>query len=337
MTILLTGGTGYIGSHTAIELIQADEDIILLDNLSNSSAQIIKRIHIITGHKPCFYQGDIRDKALLHRIFQSHNIDTVMHFAGLKAVGESVQKPLAYYDNNVNGSLILLEAMANAGIHNLIFSSSATVYGNPSHVPITEDMPTGQTGNPYGSSKHIVERILTDLQVAQSHWSIILLRYFNPIGAHPSGQIGENPRGIPNNLLPYICQVASGKLAQLNIYGGDYPTHDGTGVRDYIHVCDLARGHVQACRRHRNDAGLHIYNLGTGQGYSVLDIVHAFETANHLTIPHRITARREGDIAVCYADSGKARRELNWQARHNLEDMMRDSWRWQSRHPNGLE
>lgn len=336
MTILLTGGTGYIGSHTAVELIQSGEEIVLLDNLSNSSLQIIDRMHTITGHKPTFYQGDIRDKALLRDIFHHHPIDTVLHFAGLKAVGESVQQPLKYYDNNVNGSLILLEEMAHAGIHNLVFSSSATVYGNPNTVPINETAPTGQTHNPYGSSKHIVERILTDLQVAQNHWSIVLLRYFNPVGAHPSGQIGENPRGIPNNLLPYICQVASGKLTQLNIFGGDYPTHDGTGVRDYIHVCDLARGHLDAYRRHRHDAGLHIYNLGTGQGYSVLDIVHAFETANNLTIPYQITARREGDIATCYADPSKAQRELGWQAQHNLQDMMRDSWHWQSLNPNGL-
>lgn len=336
MTILLTGGTGYIGSHTAVELIVAGENVVLLDNLANSSAQIVERIERITGHKPPFYQGDIRDRAILQRIFREHPIDTVMHFAGLKAVGESVREPLAYYDNNVSGSLILLQEMAQAGIRNIVFSSSATVYGTPASVPITETMPTGQTSNPYGSSKHMVEGILTDLQVAQSAWSVVLLRYFNPAGAHPSGLIGENPRGIPNNLLPYVCQVASGKLPQLNVFGGDYPTTDGTGIRDYIHVCDLARGHLAACRRHRNDGGLHVYNLGTGQGYSVLDIIRAFEQANGLRIPYQIVARREGDIAVCYADSSKAQRELQWQTQHSLEDMMRDSWHWQSLHPDGL-
>lgn len=295
MAILVTGGAGFIGSHTVVQLLEANYNVVILDNLSNASAEVLNRIHTITGKQPHFYQGDIRDRSCLQQIFSQHQISHVLHFAGLKAVGESVRQPIKYYDNNVSGSLILTEEMAKAGIYNLIFSSSATVYGNPDHVPITEDMPTGNTTNPYGTSKHMVERILTDLQQAEPQWCITLLRYFNPIGAHPSGLIGEDPNGIPNNLMPYICQVAIGKLPQLSIFGNDYPTPDGTGVRDYIHVVDLADGHL--CALHITQPGIHIYNLGTGHGYSVLELVHAFETASGQPLPHQIVPRRAGDIA----------------------------------------
>ena len=284
-----------------------------------------------------FYQGDIRDRALLQRVFAEHKIDSVMHFAALKAVGESVQKPLAYYDNNVGGSLILLEEMEKAGVRSMVFSSSATVYGDPQRVPISENDPTGATTNPYGTSKHMVERILQDLAAADARWSVILLRYFNPVGAHESGQIGEMPNGIPNNLLPYVCQVAAGKLAQLSVFGSDYPTPDGTGVRDYIHVVDLAQGHVAALERKGSTAGVHIYNLGTGRGYSVLEIVRAFEAASGQTVPYALQPRRAGDIAVCYADPAKAAAEIGWQAQRGLDEMMRDAWRWQSGNPNGYE
>lgn len=327
MNILVTGGTGFIGAHTVVELLQLKHQVIIIDNLSNSHANVLTRIEKICGEKPQFYQGDIRDRVLLDRIFSEHNIDAVIHFAALKAVGESVQKPLSYYDNNVNGTLTLLEAMQQAGVHNIIFSSSATVYGDPKRVPIQEDDPTGNTTNPYGTSKYFVERILQDLQKANPHWRVVLLRYFNPIGAHPSGLIGELPNGIPNNLLPYICQVAAGKLPELSVFGNDYPTNDGTGVRDYIHVVDLARGHTAALNN--TQAGCHIYNLGTGQGYSVLEIIEAFQNASGQKVPYRILPRRDGDIATCYANPQKAYTELNWQAQYNLNTMMTDAWRWQ--------
>lgn len=335
MTVLITGGTGFIGSHTVVALAEAGIDAVIVDNLSNSSPKVLERLKTITGKETAFYRGDIRDRDLLRRIFAEYPIEGVIHFAGLKAVGESVVKPLEYYDNNVSGSLILAQEMARAGVRHIIFSSSATVYGDPQTVPITEDMPVGGTTNPYGTSKLMVERILQDIQAAFADWSVVLLRYFNPIGAHQSGLIGEDPRGIPNNLLPYICQVAAGKLAQLSVFGNDYPTADGTGVRDYIHVCDLAAGHVRALQHTADKAGVHIYNLGTGQGYSVLEMVHAFESVSGKPLPHQICSRRAGDIAVCYADAAKARRELGWQAQYDLRQMLADAWRWQQQNPNG--
>lgn len=334
-TILVTGGTGFIGAHTVVELLNAGHTPVIIDNLSNSSPLVLKRIESITGTLPVFYQGDIRNRELLRRIFTEHKINSVLHFAALKAVGESVRKPLAYYDNNVAGTLVLLEEMAAANIFSIVFSSSATVYGDPQTVPITESAPTGATTNPYGTSKHIVERILQDVHTANNQWSVVLLRYFNPIGAHESGLIGEMPNGIPNNLLPYICQVAAGKLEKLSVFGNDYPTHDGTGIRDYIHVVDLAIGHVCALDKKATVSGIHIYNLGTGNGYSVLDIIHAFETASGQIIPYTIEPRRAGDIAVCYADPTLAATELKWTAKRGLPDMMHDAWRWQSDHPNG--
>lgn len=335
MNILVTGGAGFIGSHTVVELLNAGHTPIILDNFSNASPQVLQRIAAISGQNPLFYQGDIRDRALLQRIFAEHAIDSVIHFAALKAVGESVQKPLEYYDNNVSGSLILLQEMQKAGVFSIVFSSSATVYGDPQTVPITEHAPTGATTNPYGTSKHMMERMMQDIQAADGRWSVILLRYFNPIGAHPSGLIGEQPNGIPNNLLPYVCQVAAGKLAELSVFGSDYPTHDGTGVRDYIHVVDLAVGHLKALNAKARTAGVHIYNLGTGQGYSVLDIVRAFEAASGQRVPYALKPRRAGDIAVCYADPARAAAEIGWQAERSLNDMMNDAWRWQSQNPNG--
>lgn len=329
MAVLVTGGMGFIGSHTVVVLSEAGQDVVILDNLSNASPDVLPCLNRITGKNILFYQGDIRDRVLLRKIFSEHHIDTVMHFAGLKAVGESTRLPIKYYDNNVNGSLILAEEMAAAGVFNIVFSSSATVYGDPARTPITEDMPTGGTTNPYGTSKYMVERILNDIQAADPRWSVVLLRYFNPIGAHESGLIGEKPNGIPNNLLPYICQVAAGKLPSLSVFGNDYPTHDGTGVRDYIHVMDLADGHLKAMQAACNRPGVHTYNLGTGQGYSVLDIVHAFEAASGVTIPYEIKPRRPGDIAVSFADPTKSNRELDWSAKYDLKRMMTDSWRWQ--------
>lgn len=337
MRVLVTGGAGYIGSHTVIQLLNAGHEVIILDNLSNSSALVLPRLEQISGKKIVFYQGDIRDRALLQNIFQQHAIDAVMHFAGLKAVGESVAQPLKYYDNNVSGSLILLEEMAKVNVFTFIFSSSATVYGDPQRVPIDENMPTGGTTNPYGTSKYMIERILCDLHQSDSRWCLIILRYFNPVGAHESGMIGENPNGIPNNLMPYICQVAVGKRPQLSVFGSDYPTHDGTGVRDYIHVVDLADGHVLAMNRCANRSGVHIYNLGTGQGYSVLDMVKAFESANGVPIPYQLSCRRAGDIATCYANADKAKQELGWVAKRDLTAMMRDSWHWQSQNPDGYQ
>lgn len=335
MAILVTGGAGFIGSHTTVQLLNANHDVVILDNLSNSSAEVLQRIKQITGKEVQFYQGDVRDRLLLQQIFAQHQIEHVLHFAGLKAVGESVREPLKYYDNNVSGSLILVEEMANAGVFNLVFSSSATVYGTPATVPISETAITGGTTNPYGTSKYMVERMLMDIQAADQRWSMTLLRYFNPVGAHESGLIGEDPNGIPNNLLPYICQVAAGKLAQLSVFGNDYPTSDGTGVRDYIHVMDLADGHLCAMRTAQNQPGVHIYNLGTGQGYSVLEIIQAFEQASGKKIPYQIAPRRAGDIASCFANPQLARQKLGWQAQRDLNSMMTDAWHWQQQNPHG--
>ncbi|MGY6771808.1 UDP-glucose 4-epimerase GalE [Gallibacterium sp. ZY190522] len=337
MAVLVTGGTGYIGSHTVVELLNANREVVVLDNLSNSSAKSLDRIKQITGKAVTFYQGDVLDRTLLKRIFADHNIESVIHFAGLKAVGESVVKPIEYYRNNVEGSLTLLDEMRQASVFNFVFSSSATVYGDPEIIPITEQCNVGGTTNPYGTSKFMVERIIMDVVKAIPQFSMTILRYFNPVGAHESGLIGEDPNGIPNNLLPYISQVAIGKLQQLSVFGSDYSTHDGTGVRDYIHVVDLAVGHLKALNRHENDAGLHIYNLGTGTGYSVLDMVHAFEKVNNIKIPYRLTDRRPGDIAVCYSDPSLALKELGWKTERDLEQMMRDTWNWQKNNPNGYK
>lgn len=337
MAVLVTGGAGYIGSHTVVELLNANREVVVLDNLSNSSAKSLDRVKQITGKAVTFYQGDVLDRTLLKRIFADHNIESVIHFAGLKAVGESVVKPIEYYRNNVEGSLTLLDEMRQAGVFNFVFSSSATVYGDPEIIPITEQCKVGGTTNPYGTSKFMVERIIMDVVKAIPQFSMTILRYFNPVGAHESGLIGEDPNGIPNNLLPYISQVAIGKLQQLSVFGSDYPTHDGTGVRDYIHVVDLAVGHLKALNRHENDAGLHIYNLGTGTGYSVLDMVHAFEKVNNIKIPYRLTERRAGDIAVCYSDPSLALKELGWKTERDLEQMMRDTWNWQKNNPNGYK
>jgi UDP-glucose 4-epimerase len=295
----------------------------------------IKRVEQITGKKVTFYEADIRDAAAMDRIFKAEKIDAVIHFAGLKAVGESVHKPLEYYDNNIHGTLVLLDVMRNNNVKNIIFSSSATVYGNPAQIPITEECPKGTCTNPYGWTKSMLEQILTDVHTADPSWNVILLRYFNPIGAHKSGLIGEDPKGIPNNLLPYVTQVAIGKLKELSVFGNDYPTPDGTGVRDYIHVVDLARGHVAAIDKIKEAPGVVIYNLGTGKGYSVLDVVHAFEKANDIKVPYVIKPRRDGDIATCYSDAAKAKKELGWTAQYDIEDMCRDAWNWQKKNPNG--
>ena len=327
--ILLTGATGYIGSHTAVELLNAGEKIVIVDDLSNSEASVIDRIAQITGVRPVFYQGDVADSALMERVFAEHNIAAVMHFAGYKAVGESVAKPLAYYRNNLDTTLTLLETMQRFGCKRFIFSSSATVYGMSEDVPFRETAPAGGCTNPYGWTKYMIEQILTDTAAADPEMSVVLLRYFNPIGAHESGLIGEKPNGIPNNLMPYITQVAVGKLEKLRVFGNDYPTPDGTGVRDYIHVVDLAKGHLAALRFSAENRGTEIINLGTGTGYSVLDVIHAFESANGLRIPYEIAPRRSGDIAICYADPTKAHEKLHWRAEKTLEDMCRDSWRWE--------
>lgn len=312
-------------------------EIVVLDNLSNSSEVSLQRVQQITGKNITFYQGDILDREILQRIFSTHKIEAVIHFAGLKAVGESVKKPLHYYQNNVNGSITLLEEMLKAGIYNLVFSSSATVYGDPEIIPITETCKVGGTTNPYGTSKFMVERILQDAVSANPHLSVVILRYFNPVGAHESGLIGEDPNGIPNNLLPYISQVAVGKLPQLSVFGSDYDTHDGTGVRDYIHVVDLAIGHLKALEKHQNDQGCHIYNLGTGIGYSVLDMVKAFEKANDIQIPYKLVERRPGDIATCYSNPQKALEKLGWKTERDLTQMMKDTWNWQKNNPNGYK
>lgn len=330
MRILVTGGAGYLGSHTCVELLNAGMDVVVIDNLSNSREESLTRVQAITGKSLTFIRADLRDRPALDVVLRQHPCEAVIHFAGLKAVGESVALPLAYYDNNLGSTLALCQAMAAAGVRNLVFSSSATVYGDPASVPIREDFPLSAT-NPYGRSKLFIEEILRDLHVADSGWNISLLRYFNPIGAYPSGQIGEEPQGIPNNLLPYIAQVAVGTLPRLRVFGNDYPTPDGTGVRDYIHVVDLARGHLAALRRLQTQPGVMVHNLGTGQGYSVLEIIAAFEQASGRSIPYDIVARRPGDIATCYADPTRARIELGWQADYGIEAMVRDAWRWQSR------
>ena len=335
MRVLVTGGSGYIGSHTCVQLLQNGHDVIILDNLCNSKRSVLPVIERLGGKHPTFVEGDIRNEALMTEILHDHAIDTVIHFAGLKAVGESVQKPLEYYDNNVNGTLRLISAMRAANVKNFIFSSSATVYGDQPKIPYVESFPTGTPQSPYGKSKLMVEQILTDLQKAQPDWSIALLRYFNPVGAHPSGDMGEDPQGIPNNLMPYIAQVAVGRRDSLAIFGNDYPTEDGTGVRDYIHVVDLAVGHVKAVEKLADKDGVSIYNLGTGHGYSVLQVVHAFEKACGHAINYAIKPRRPGDIAMCYCDPAKAKKELGWEAQYGIEDMCADSWRWQSQNPNG--
>ncbi len=327
--ILVTGGTGYIGSHTVVELMQAGFEVLVVDNFCNSKASVLERIKRIVGRRPGFVEADVRDRDAMRELFAEYHLDAVIHFAGLKAVGESVAQPIRYYDNNINGSLVLFETMAEAGVKTLVFSSSATVYGDPHTVPIREEFPLSVT-NPYGRSKLIVEEILSDIFRADASWHIALLRYFNPVGAHESGLIGEDPQGVPNNLMPYISRVAVGSLAELSVYGGDYPTHDGTGVRDYIHIVDLARGHLAALKALTVSAGVLTVNLGTGQGYSVLDVVHAFEAASGRKVPYRIVGRRPGDIAACYADPSLAKILLGWQAQYGIDDMCRDAWRWQS-------
>jgi UDP-glucose 4-epimerase len=334
MRVLVTGGAGYIGSHTCVELLQAGIHVVALDNLSNSREESLRRVGEITGQGVGFFEVDLRDRETLGEIFSQGHFDAVIHFAGLKAVGESVAHPLEYYDNNVQGTLTLCQAMADAGVRNLVFSSSATVYGDPASVPIREDFPVGAT-NPYGRSKLFIEEILRDLHVSDPRWSIALLRYFNPVGAHESGRIGEDPNGIPNNLMPYIAQVAVGRLQRLRVFGDDYPTPDGTGVRDYIHVVDLARGHLAALHKLQAAPGVVTYNLGTGRGYSVLKVIAAFERASGRPIPYDIVERRPGDIACCYADPSLARKELGWSAEYDLERMVVDAWRWQSQNPDG--
>ena len=336
-TILVTGGAGYIGSHTLIELHNAGYDFVVVDNLINSQRESLNRVSRIIGKEIPFYKVDIRDAMSLEKIISSHKFYACIHFAGLKAVGESVEKPLEYYDNNMTGTFVLLTQLRKYGCKNLIFSSSATVYGNPQFVPITEECPKGQCTNPYGQTKSMLEEVLKDVQKADSEWNIVLLRYFNPIGAHASGTIGENPNGVPNNLMPYITQVAVGKRPYLGVFGDNYETPDGTGVRDYIHVVDLAKGHVCALKAIDRKCGLAIYNLGTGQGYSVLDVVKAFERVNEVKIPYQIMPRRAGDIATCYSNPNKAKDDLGWEAQYGIDEMCRDSWNWQKNNPNGYE
>lgn len=336
MQVLVTGGAGYIGSHTCLELLQAGYRVIVADNLSNSKMESLRRVELLTGKSIKWYETDLLDRQSLDLIFQENPIDAVVHFAGLKAVSESVAKPLMYYQNNIVGTLVLCETMAAHQVKNIVFSSSATVYGSPAQLPITEEFPLAAT-NPYGNSKLFIEYILQDLYRADNAWNIALLRYFNPVGAHVSGRIGEDPNDIPNNLMPFVAQVAVGKRAELSVYGDDYPTFDGTGVRDYIHVVDLAQGHIKAIEKLNTQPGVVIYNLGTGKGYSVFEMVAAFEKASGRDVPYRIVGRRPGDIAACYADPEKARRELGWEARCHIEVMCRDTWRWQADNPNGYE
>jgi UDP-glucose 4-epimerase len=334
LNVLLTGGAGYIGSHTAVECLAAGHEVVVFDNLSNSSVISLDRVAQITGKPVTFVQGDIRDRTALRQLFDDFDIDTVVHFAGLKAVGESVEKPLLYYDNNIAGSITLFEEMAAAGVKSVVFSSSATVYGDPATVPITEDFPLSAT-NPYGRSKLVIEEMLRDIAHADADWRVALLRYFNPVGAHASGLIGEDPRGIPNNLMPYVAQVAVGRRPHLNVFGGDYPTPDGTGVRDYIHVVDLARGHVAALDKLHGLGGVQTWNLGTGCGVSVLDMVRAFEAASGQPVPYEVVARRPGDVAQCWADPARAARDLGWRAEYDLPRMCADTWRWQQQNPQG--
>jgi len=334
MKILVTGGAGYIGSHTCVELLEEGYEVVVVDNLANSKKEALKRVQDITGKKLSFFEVDLLNQEKLEFVFSEHKIDAVIHFAGYKAVGESVSKPLSYYHNNITGTLHLCEAMKNYGVKNLVFSSSATVYGDPENVPIKEDFPLSAT-NPYGRTKLFIEEILRDLHVADHSWNLALLRYFNPVGAHPSGDIGEDPNDIPNNLMPYISQVAVGKLDKLSVFGDDYPTRDGTGVRDYIHVVDLAIGHLKALEALEKNPGLLTYNLGTGKGFSVLEVINAFEEATGQEVPYQITDRRPGDIAACYADPQKASEELGWEAERGIVEMCRDVWRWQSQNPKG--
>ncbi len=334
MAILVTGGAGYIGSHTVVELLRENNEVVIVDNFSNSKPEVLNRLHKITGKEVPFYEADLLDKAALTEIFSKESIDSVIHFAGYKAVGESVEKPIEYYHNNITGTLMLLEVMNEHGVKNIVFSSSATVYGMNNPSPLTEDMPTSAT-NPYGYTKVMIEQILRDVHVSDNEWNIALLRYFNPIGAHKSGLIGEDPTGIPNNLMPYITQVAVRKRDELSVFGNDYDTPDGTGVRDYIHVVDLAKGHLKALKSFAEYKGVGTYNLGTGIGYSVLDLVNNFQLANDVKIPYRIVERRPGDVATCYADATLAKEVLGWTAEKTLEDMCRDSWNWQKNNPNG--
>ena len=335
--ILITGGAGYIGSHTALELLKEGYEVVVYDNLCNSSQESMKRVEELTGKTITFYEGDILNAETLKAMFEKEQVDAVIHCAALKAVGESVRKPLEYYQNNITGTLTLMKVMREVDVKNIVFSSSATVYGNPETMPITEDCPKGQCTNPYGWTKSMMEQIMTDVQAADPEWNVVLLRYFNPIGAHKSGLIGENPNGIPNNLMPYITQVAVGKLKELGVFGNDYDTPDGTGVRDYIHVVDLAKGHVKAVQKLEDNSGLSIYNLGTGKGYSVLDIVKNFEAATGVKIPYSIKPRRAGDVATCYSDATKAKKELGWEAEYDIKDMCADSWNFQQKNPNGYE
>lgn len=335
--ILVTGGTGFIGSHTCVELINAGYEVVIVDNLYNSSEEVLSRIERITGKRPLFYKADVLDRTALIKIFDENEIEAVIHFAGYKAVGESVRKPLEYYHNNIGSTIALCEVMRDHGCKKIVFSSSATVYGDPAQIPITESCPLGEATNPYGATKVMQERILKDLYISDNEWRAVLLRYFNPIGAHESGLMGEDPKGIPNNLLPYVAQVASGKLEKVHVFGDDYDTHDGTGVRDYIHVVDLAKGHVAAVKSMDKVSEVAVFNLGTGIGYSVLEIVHAFEKACGKKLPYVIDGRREGDIAVCYSDPARAKELLGWSAEKDLEDMCRDAWRWQSNNPDGYK
>ena len=335
MNILVTGGAGYIGSHTCLELLNSGYGVVVVDNLCNSNPKSLERVEELTGRKVKFYEGDVRDEGLLRKIFEENDITAVIHFAGLKAVGESVSQPWRYYDNNLNSTLVLTKVMGEAGCKKIIFSSSATVYSGDNEMPLRESSRTGNCTNPYGWTKYMTEQILSGIAFAEKDWSVVLLRYFNPIGAHPSGRMGEDPRGIPNNLMPYITQVAVGRREKLSVYGNDYPTHDGTGVRDYIHVVDLAKGHVAAIRYVVENLGCEVFNLGTGVGYSVLDMVKTFEKANGVKVPYQIVDRRPGDLPTCYADPAKSAEKLGWKAERNLEDMCRDSWNWQSQNPMG--
>lgn len=337
MNILLTGGAGYIGSHTIIELDKKGHSVVVVDNLVNSNKEALRRVGEIIGKNIPFVQADVRDRAAMEAVFADNAIDAVIHFAGLKAVGESVAKPLEYYENNMNATFVLLDVMRSHGCKNIIFSSSATVYGNPAEIPITEDCPKEQCTNPYGQTKSMLEEVLKDVQKADPEWNVVLLRYFNPIGAHKSGRIGENPNGIPNNLMPYITQTAVGLRKELGIFGNDYDTPDGTGVRDYIHVVDLASAHVAALQAIQRNCGLAVYNIGTGRGYSVLEVVKAFEKVNNVNVPYSIKPRRPGDIATCYCNPAKAKAELGWEAEYDIEDMCRDSWNWQKNNPRGYE
>ena len=335
MNVLVTGGAGYIGSHTCVELLESGYGVVVIDNLCNSNPESLRRVQEITGKSLKFYEGDVRDEALLEKIFAENEIGCVIHFAGLKAVGESVEKPWEYYDNNLNSTLILTKVMKKVGMKNIIFSSSATVYSGDNEMPLRESSRTGNCTNPYGWTKYMTEQILSGMAHADKEWGVVLLRYFNPIGAHISGRIGEDPHGIPNNLMPYITQVAVGRRERLNVFGNDYDTHDGTGVRDYIHVVDLAKGHVAAIKYVLKNTGCNVFNLGTGTGYSVLDMVKSFVSVNNVAVPYAITDRRPGDLAVCYADPAKSAAELGWKAEKNLDDMCRDSWNWQKNNPMG--